>query len=147
MREDHERLEQMQEEYQPDLLIGSTPCTSIRALLHPHKTKEQTERMQDEERQHTQACIKAYKRPWSMGRHFLHEQPKRAPSWPVRKELLSDGGVHLVQDPISRWCMTARDDGGEQRTRTRRKENGLRVARDWQHCWRESVLERIVACG
>ena len=38
-------------------------------------TKEQIENSQDEERQHTQACIKAYKRQLSMGRHFLHEHP------------------------------------------------------------------------
>ena len=33
---------------------------------------------------------------------------------PEMRELLSDGWVHLVQGPMCRWCMTARDDGGEQ---------------------------------
>ena len=60
VREDQEKLEQMQHEHQPDLLIGSAPCTSFRAMLHSCKTEEQTERMPDDERQHTQACIKAY---------------------------------------------------------------------------------------
>ena len=46
-REDQERLEQMQQEHQPDLLIGSALCTSFRALFHPNKKKAQTERMQD----------------------------------------------------------------------------------------------------
>ena len=46
-RGDQERREHMQEEHQPDLLIGSAPCTSFRALLQPSKTKEQIEKMQD----------------------------------------------------------------------------------------------------
>ena len=76
-REDEERLEQMQQEHRTELLVGSAPCMSFRTLLHPCEkgTKEQNEKAQDEERQHTQACIKAYKRQLSMGRHFLHEHP------------------------------------------------------------------------
>ena len=53
-RQDQKRLDQMQQKHQPDLLIGSAPFTSFRALLHSLKTKEQTEKMQDEEGQHTQ---------------------------------------------------------------------------------------------
>ena len=78
-REDQERLEQTQQEHQTELLIGSAPCKSFRTLLHPCEkgTKEQIEKAQDEERQYTQACIKAYKRQLSMGRHFLHKHPVR----------------------------------------------------------------------
>ena len=86
-REDQERLEHMQQEHQTELLIGSAPCISSRTLLHPCEKgmKEQIEKAQDEVRQYTQACIKAYKRQLSMGRHFFHEQ------------CISDGRKHLVQ--------------------------------------------------
>ena len=65
-------------------------------------TKEQIERAQDEERQYTQACIKAYKRQLSMGRYFLHEQ------------CISDGRIRLGQGPTCRWRTTATDDRHEQ---------------------------------
>ena len=103
-REDQERLEQMQQEHQTELLIGSAPCISFRTVLHRSEkgTKEQIEKAQDEERQHTQACIKAYKRQLSMGRHFLHEQ------------CISDERIRLGQGPMCRWRMTATDDRHEQ---------------------------------
>ena len=74
-REDRERLEQMQQEHQTELLIGSAPCISFRTSLNPYGTKTQTVRMQDQERQHMRACIEAHKRQLIMGRHFLHEHP------------------------------------------------------------------------
>ena len=99
-REDQERLEQLQQEHETELLVGSAPCTSFRTVLHRSEkgTKEQIENAQDEERQYTQACIKAYKRQLSMGRHFLHEQ------------CIGDGRIHLVQGPMCRWHMAATDD-------------------------------------
>ena len=50
-KEDRERLEQMQQEHQTELLIGSAPCIS----------KTQIDRVQDQERQYTRACNEAYK--------------------------------------------------------------------------------------
>ena len=45
-REDQERLEQMQQQNQTELLIGSAPCTSFRTVLHRSEkgTKEQIEK-------------------------------------------------------------------------------------------------------
>ena len=60
--EDRERLEQMQQEHQTELLIGSAPCISFRTLPYPCGTKTQTDRAQDQEKQYTRACIEAYKR-------------------------------------------------------------------------------------
>ena len=87
-REDQERLEQMKQEHRTELLIGSAPCMSSRTLLHPCEkgTKEQIEKAQDEERQHTQACIKAYKRQLSM----VDISCKNT-------QCISDGRIHLVQ--------------------------------------------------
>ena len=39
-REDQERLEQLQQEHQTELLIGSAPYISFRALLHPARRNE-----------------------------------------------------------------------------------------------------------
>ena len=78
-REDQERLEHMQQEHQTELLIGSAPRISFRTLLHPCEkgTKQHIEKAQHEERQYAQACIEAYKRQLSIGRHFLHKHPVR----------------------------------------------------------------------
>ena len=80
--EDRERLEQMQQEHQTELLIGSAPCTSFRTLWYPceKRTNHRFERMQEQEKQYTQACIKAHRRQLIMGRHFLHEHPVHASS-------------------------------------------------------------------
>ena len=80
-REHRERLEQMQQDHQTELLIGSAPCISFRTLLHPCGTKTQIDKVQDQDRQYTRACIEAYKRQLIMGRHFLHEHPVHASSW------------------------------------------------------------------
>ena len=76
-REDQRRLEQMQQEHQTELLIGSAPWISFRTPLHPSEkgTKKQIDKVQDQERQHTRAFIEASKRQMIMGRHFLHEHP------------------------------------------------------------------------
>ena len=140
----------MQQEHQTELLIGSAPCISFRTLLDPSEkgTKEQMEKAQDEERQNTQSCIKAYKRQLSMGRHFLHEHPVHASSWctPEMEELLSDGRIHLVQGPMCHWRTTARDDRGEQGF-VRRKNEMRNEQLEAQQCWRENMLEKIVECG
>ena len=80
-KEDRERLEHLQQEHQTELLIGSAPCISLRTLLYPSGTKTQIDRVQDQERQYTRACIEAYKRQLIMGIHFLHEHPLHASSW------------------------------------------------------------------
>ena len=117
-KEDRERLEQMQQEHQTALLIGSAPCLSFRTLLYPCEKgiKERIEKGQDQERQYTQACIKAYKRQLIMGRHFLHEHPVHASSWcmPEMRELLNDGTVHLVQGPMCHWRMASTGDCDDQ---------------------------------
>ena len=134
-REDQERLEQIKQEHQTELLIGSAPCISFRTLLHPSErgTKEQIEKVQDEERQYTQACIKAYKRQLSMSRHFLHEHPVHASSWcmPEIREFLNDGRIHLVQGSTCHWRMAATDDRNEQgfvRGKTRWATSSSRLA-------------------
>ena len=116
-----------------ELLIGSAPCISFRTLLHPCGTKTQIDKVQDQDRQYTRACIEAYKRQLIMGRHFLHEHPLHAPSWcmPEMRELLNDGRVHLVQGPMCHWRLASTGDGNEQgfvRGRTRWATSSSRLA-------------------
>ena len=120
-REDRERLEQMQQEHQTELLIGSAPCISFRTLLYSCGTKTQTDRVQDQERQYTRACIEA------------HEHPVHASSWrmPEMRELLSDGRVHLVQGPMCHWRLASTGIGNEQgfvRGKTRWETSSSRLA-------------------
>ena len=114
-KEDRERLEQMQQEHQTELLIGSAPCISFRTLLYPCGTKTQTDRVQDQERQYTRACIEAYQRLLIMCTHF-YEHPVHALSWcmPEMRGLMNDGRVHLVQGPMCHWRLASTGDGDEQ---------------------------------
>ena len=147
-REDRERLEQMQQEHQTELLIGSGSCISFRTLLYPSGTKTQIDRVQDQELQYTRACIEAYKRQLIMGRHFLHEHPLHASSWcmPEMRELMNDEGytwcrVRCVTGVCRRLVMaTSRNLCVETR-------DGRRAAQGWQLCWQENMLEKIVEYG
>ncbi|CAK0892249.1 unnamed protein product, partial [Prorocentrum cordatum] len=114
--EDQRRLEAMQEEQRPDLLIGSPPCTSFSALLQHSKTKGEIEEMREEGRKHVRVCIEAYKRQLQMGQHFLHEHPAGSASWdmPEMQELLGDSRVYVVQGPMCRWGMVTKGDFGKQ---------------------------------
>ena len=123
----------MQQEHQTELLIGSAPCISFRTLLYPSGTKTQIDRVQDQERQYTRACIEAYRRQLIMGRHFLHEHPLHASSWcmPEMRELMNDGRVHLVQGPMCHWRLSSTGDGDEQefvRGKTRWATSSSRLA-------------------
>ena len=132
-RERTERLEQMKQEHQTELLIGSASCISFRTLLYPCGRKTQTDKVQDQERQYMRACIEAYKRQLIMGRHFLHEHPVHASSWcmPEMRELLKDGRKHLVQGPMCCWRLASTGDGNDQgfvRGKTRWATSSSRLA-------------------
>ena len=137
-REDRERLDQMQLEHQTELMIGRAPCISFRTFLYTCGTKTQTDRVQDQERQNTRACIEAYKRQLIMGRHFLHEHPMHASNWcmPEMRELLNDGRVHLVQSPMCHcvWrrlvMATSRDLRGKTRWATSSSRLATLLARE-----------------
>ena len=122
-----------QQEHQTELSTGSAPCISFSTLLYPCGTKTQTDRVQDQERQHTRACIEAYKRQLIMGRHFLHEHPVHASCWcmPEMRELLNDGKVHLVQGPMCHLRLASTGGGHEQgfvRRKTKWATSSLRLA-------------------
>ena len=143
-REDRERLEHMQQKHQTELLVGSAPCISFRTLLYPSGTKTQIHRVQDQERQHTRACIEAYTRHLIMGRHFLYEHPLHASSWcmPEMRELMNDGRVHLVQGPMCHWRWSSTGDGDEQgfvRGKTRWATSSSRLFVGKKTCWRKST--------
>ena len=132
-RKSTERLEQMQQEHQTELLIGSAPRISFRTSLYPRGTKSQTDRVQDQERQYKRACIEAYKRQLIMGGHFSHEHPVHASSWciPEMRELMNDRRVHLVQGPICHWRLSSTGDDDEQefvRGKTRWATSSSRLA-------------------
>ena len=123
----------MQQEHQTQLLIGSALCISFRTLLYPSGMKTQTDRVQDQERQYTRACIEAYKRQLIMGRHFFHEHPVHASSWhtPEMRELMNDGRVHLVQGPMCHWRLSSTGEGDAQgfvRGKTRWATSSSRLA-------------------
>ena len=107
-----------------NLFIGSTSSISFRALLYFSKTKEQTEKIHDEERQHTQVCIRTFNRQLSMDWHFWYEHPVYVSSWSMTEmqEMLNDGRVYLVYGSMSRWCKTGKRRQRWARSCARRHE-------------------------
>ena len=122
----------------------------FRTLLYPCGTKTQTDRVQDQERRYTRACIEAYKRQLIMGRYFLHEHPVHASSWcmPEMRELMNDGRVRLVQGPMCHWRLASTGDGDEQRfvrgkTRCATSSTRLSASLTREHCGEDRRVRLI----
>ena len=115
----------MQEE--PELLIGSPPCTmfSILQQLNLAIHAEDVEWMRRFRKewqvavQHIEFCIRVYRHQLSQGRHFLHEHPWSAKSW--RLEAL----MKFTRDTRVIWCkadqcmygLMTKGEKGEKSTR------------------------------
>ena len=114
---DEEELEKLQEEEDPEALIGSPPCTvySILRRLSDHKRDPDVVRKEREEgRHHIGVSVRAYARQMRKGKVFLHEAPKEAGSWeePDMVWLAAQPGVIRVNGPMCRWDMTQEDAAG-----------------------------------
>ena len=114
---DRQELRCLQDREWPEILIGSPPCTTFCPLLHIKFTKEQIQQRREEEGEpHIRFCVERYRRQLELGRHFLHEHPKGSASWkmPEMVELINDKRTFLVEGPMCRWGMTARDNQGQE---------------------------------
>ncbi len=75
---DVELLRQLQDRYEPEVLIGCPPCTvfsSLRRLSNYKRNPGQVQAERAEGVHHLQVCFDAYRRHIKMGKFFLHEHP------------------------------------------------------------------------
>ena len=110
-------LEHVLDEEDPFLLTGSPPCEAFSLLqglskdrVHP---KVREERLK-EGRQNLKTACDMKKRQHRRKRYFLHEHPKPAASW--KEDCVKEvelPGVVVVEGPMCRWKMVARDATGE----------------------------------
>jgi len=123
---DVEEMMKMLDREDPELLIGSPPCTVLSTLRHLSNFKRDPKvvaEKEDEGRSHIKVSVQAYARQLKKGKLFLHEAPKSASSWkePDMKWLSAQPGVHRVDGPMCRWEMKQEDEEGEAYVR---KETG-----------------------
>ncbi len=81
---DVELLRQLQDRYEPEVLIGCPPCTvfsSLRRLSNYKRNPGQVQAERAEGVHHLQVCFDAYRRQIKMGKFFLREHPRFADSW------------------------------------------------------------------
>ena len=110
--------------------IGNAPCISFRTLLYPSGTKTQTDKVEDQERQYTRACIEAHTRHLIMGRYFLHEHPVHALAYATDariyewwKGTLGAGSDVSLAFVVDWWWR--------------------RAAQGWQLCWQEKCWRKL----
>ena len=79
--EDKKLFEALQRDEQPQLLVGSPPCTDFCGLLRLSMTESEVEERKERSgKPHMRTCVEAYWRQLDEGRHFLHEHPNWAGS-------------------------------------------------------------------
>ena len=108
---DQKELEQLINDEEPKLLIGSPPCTAFSVLQRLNKGKDTGEK---EAMKHLEYSCKLYKMQLAAGRHFLHEHPRDATSWSKEciQELERDARVFCVVGPMCRFGMKQKDKQG-----------------------------------
>ena len=102
---------------QPTLVISSPPCTTFCPLRRITKGERDPKVVESEEElgmERLRRSIQCCELQESQGGYFLHERPKDASSWKTEemKEFVNRPGHYLVQSPMCRFGMKAKDDDG-----------------------------------
>ena len=101
-------------EEQPNLVIGSPPCTHFSILqnlnwdIQDDAWREKFKVHLEKAKEHVQFCVKLYKYQIKNGKYWLHEHPKTATSWQMDevRELLNLEGTMRVETHMCRFGMT-----------------------------------------
>ena len=117
-KEDRDEAERLQDEQQPDFVIGSPPCTGY-CLLNwninfPKMDPKRVQEILNEARGHLHFMIRVYWKQILAGRHFLHEHPETARSWsdPKMVELMADPRVDSVTSHQCEYSLMTPDHLG-----------------------------------
>ena len=103
---------------QPELLIGSPPCTKfsilqnlVRAKGLTHEQRDKFERDLAQAVKHVNFCVKLYHRQRVRGRYDLHEHPLTATSWqvPSMKTITSRQDNYIAECHMCAFGMTTVD--------------------------------------
>eukprot|EP00435_Cladocopium_sp_Y103_P033093 s1902_g8.t1 len=125
---------------QPWLLTSSPPCTTFSPLRRLSNFKRPKEIVDAEEavgKLRLTRSMECCKLQDSLGGYYLHEHPRDASSWdePEVDELVNLPNTFLVQSPMCRFNMMAKDDDGEWghvRKETLWLTNSEEIARELQ---------------
>ena len=116
--EDFEQLMDMIVVEQPWLLTSSPPCTTfspLRRLSNFKRPKEIVEAEESLGKLRLSRSLECCKLQDSLGGYYLHEHPRDSTSWnePEVEEMANLPTTFLVQSPMCRFNMMAKDDEGQ----------------------------------
>ena len=105
----------------PWLVTSSPPCTTFSPLRRISNGKRGPKVVAEEEelgRARLRKSVECCETQASLGGYFLHEHPRDSTSWEEEeeeevKQMLKGPNVQVVQSPMCRSGMKARDDRGE----------------------------------
>ena len=102
-KEDRRLAMRLQDEDEPDWLVGAPPCTDMCTLnvgtnfsrMDPAIVAER-KRVAD---QHTRCVSRMYRRQMAKGNYFLHKRPRSSQCWkhPSVRQLLQSPNVHVTK--------------------------------------------------
>lgn len=109
----------MMERDQPQLIIGSPPCTAFSSLQKMNEAKwrgqpgkeKQRHKVWSEAVKHAEFCLELYRYQLQHGGRFLHEHPLGASSWGIvaMQSLLQDSRVMQVKADMRRFGMNCEE--------------------------------------
>jgi hypothetical protein len=110
------------QEEDPYLVTGSPPCEAFSPLraLDERRVDRETKALRLEVGKDILKTIcESYKQQMKRGRYFLHEHQKNAKSWGEKcvKEIAERDDVFVVEGPMCRWGMKAKDASGKSYVR------------------------------
>ena len=100
--EKRERARRIVREQRPYMLIGSPMCTDFSTWQHLNESKtsdlEAMRKAKKKSIAHIEFMVSLYLEQYDAGRYFLHEHPRYATSWQLRRmaELMAMPGVELA---------------------------------------------------
>ena len=115
--EDVQQVKELIAKEEPLLVTSSPPCTTFTPLRNLSNQKRDPETVEEEEdlgRERLKKAIAFCRQQRSQGGFFLHEHPKVSSSWqePYVKELMDEEDIYVVQSPMCRFGMKAKDQNG-----------------------------------
>lgn len=115
---DRKQAMDMIDHLNPYFVIGSPPCTALRAwnakMNFRKMAKDKAQKIISEGQLHLNFMITIYKNQLAKGKYFIHEHPASAVSWDEREmaKLMAHIGVILTMAEQCMYGQETRSEGG-----------------------------------
>ena len=107
LKDDRAELRRMQNQEQPELLVGSPSTDEFSFLLSTRAAREISKLKTEKIESQIRACVQSYKLQMEMLKTFVHKHPKDSSSWEMLEiqSLINDPRVYSIDGPLCRWSL------------------------------------------